>query len=320
MEPCQGFDPGSNPGSRIFRKKRAFPIPNYFGLRFYPPESFTGMNPPQRKRKLVMRTVAPKKGFGRSDKKYHGVFNREGVDARKPSNVTISDLHSASIFLFKHILHPTEARWRLAYKYARLKADRAFEPINLHNALIAKYGSKTLSFQTRYANTYIALQNVTHLARALANIEIGHNLFSAIEKTTNIGQGYQTKFEQTQSISRGKDKRGVTGCPEALWQLQLYHNNIYTGRVGFNFHREGKKPVLTITNIQGAEGRGNELNGFKDKFGTRFNEYLVNLLKQTFGQYFEIRGIVNQEKNAAMYAMTFRKAKIPIIRNSEITE
>jgi hypothetical protein len=264
--------------------------------------------------------VKPTKGFGRSDKKYHEVFNKEGVDSLKPRNITISDLDSASIFLFKHILHPAEARWRLAYKYARLKADRAFEPVNLHNALIARYGSKKHSHQTRYANTYIGLPNVTHLARALANIEIGHNLFSNMDRTREIGNGFRTQFERTQSISRGKDKRGVTGCPEALWQLQLYHKGAYTGRIGFNFHREGKKPVLTITNIQGAEGKEGELSEFRKKFGKRFNDYLISEIKRVFETHFEIRGIANREKNAAMYAMSFRKAKIPVYPEREPTE
>lgn len=272
------------------------------------------MNQPGQKRSLRLRSIKPKTGFGRADKKYHEVFNKEGVDARKPANVTISDVHSASIFLFKHILHPAEARWRLAYKYARLKADRAFEPVNLHNALIAKYASKTLSYQSRYANTYIGLQNVTHLARALANIEIGHNLFHTVEQSKDIGKGYRTQFERTQSINRGKDRRGVTGCPEALWQLQIYHNDSYLGRVGFNFHREGKKPVLTITNIQGAENKKTEVVAFKQEFGKRFNDYLVGELKRIFGQHFELRGIVNSEKNAALYAMTFRRANIPTMR------
>lgn len=275
---------------------------------------------PNRQKKIWLRGVKPTKGFGRSDKKYHEVFNKEGVDSLTPRNATISDLHSASIFLFKHILHPAEARWRLAYKYARLKADRAFEPVNLHNALIARYGSKIHSYQTRYANTYIGLQNVTHLARALANIEIGHNLFSTIDRTKELGNGFRTQFERTQSISRGKDKRGVTGCPEALWQLQLYGNETYLGRIGFNFHREGRKPILTITNIQGAEGKGEELARFRKNFSSRFNEYLTEEIKRIFGAHFEIRGIVNPEKNSAMYAMTFRKYRIPAFPSRETGE
>ncbi|QQR92720.1 MAG: hypothetical protein IPJ89_00550 [Candidatus Iainarchaeum archaeon] len=162
----------------------------------------------------------------------------------------------------------------------------------------------------RQYETYIDLQHVTQLSRALTNIEIGANYIKP-EKIYPVKGKYAMQFERTKSIARGKDKRGVTGCPEALWQFHLYNGSTYLGRIGINFHNEGVERIVTIANIQGAEGRAEQLEAFKKATGKRFNDALVEKLKEILGPRFHYRGIVNPEKNPAMYQMTFRRAKMP---------
>jgi len=258
-----------------------------------------------------LRFVPPSSGFGRSDREYNRVFNIAGVDARPPKNSRANDLHKASIFLFKYILHPLDARWRLAYQYARLKGENQFKKFNLHNALIAKYGSRMHSSQIRFSEIYTDLKHTLHLARALANIEIGNRIQSNVKNIENIF-GYDIKMGKTTSISRGTDSEGVTGCPEALWQLQLRHNGKYIGRIGFNFHREGKDIVATITNIQGRKEVKSEMDHFQELTRERFNDYLVQTLRRIIGPKIQLRGIKNPNQNPTLYAMTFRKNKVHI--------
>ncbi len=168
----------------------------------------------------------------------------------------------------------------------------------------------------RQYESYIDIRHVTQLSRALTNIEIGHQYIKP-QKKYPIREKYVVQFERTKSIARGKDKRGVTGCPEALWQLHLYEGDTYLGRIGINFHNEGITRIATIANIQGAEGKAKELGAFRKKTGKRFNELLVQKLKEILGPHFHYRGIVNPDKNAAMYAMTFRRAKIPTFNPKE---
>lgn len=259
----------------------------------------------------ISRYVPVKSIKGKSDRRYHQIFNREGLFRTAPKHSTISELHQASIDLFRFILEPKDPRWRLAYLYTHLRKERAFDPINLENALLAKYASHTHSGRGRYAR-YISEENTTHLARAMNNIALGRSLLPKNHMIQIPGTNYSAQFERTKSISRGKDKRGVTGCPEALWQLQLYEGDTYLGRIGFNFHHEGRTPILTISNIQGAEGRRENLVRFNESQGAVFSEYLIHQLKHTLKSRVHYRGIKQNEKNPTLYAMAFRKTKTTV--------
>ncbi len=235
------------------------------------------------------------------------VLEREGILRAKPPKATLSDLHSASIYLFRFILHEKDPRWGLVFEYLKLPR---FKPINFENALRAKYASQMKSKRNQYSSAASDI-NLRQIARAISNIKIGTSMLEKkFGKPISLGKNCQAIFERTRSISERTDERGVTGCPEALWQLQLYSNKKYLGRIGFNFHFEHENPILSIVNIQGAKGREKELATAKQELGKPFGEALVSFLKSELGRRVRCRGIVNTEKNPALYTMTFRRTKI----------
>lgn len=251
----------------------------------------------------------------------HSIFNREGTDIKPSKKVNISDLHSASVSLFKHVLAKNDVRWRLAYQYSRLLKEKKVTPLNLENAMQAIYLS-TKARSSRGAS-YLTAKTLTHLARALNNIELGSELLGRLSPLVEIGKGYNLLFEKTKMIRRGKDRRGVTGCPEALWQLQLYHKNEYLGRIGFNFHLEDGKIIASITNIQGAEGQLKMLDKAEEDLGEAFGSFLIKKLKEFLKEEVEYMGIRDLshlgkkagKKRTALYRMSFRKANVPLVRH-----
>ncbi|HLC92694.1 MAG TPA: hypothetical protein VJH23_03230 [archaeon] len=243
-------------------------------------------------------------------------LQREGVLHAQKEKTNLSELHDSSIFLFKYILDRKDPRWSLASAHAGMKKKRVFEPINMENALLAAYASHYKGERGKFS-VFNSLEHITQLARALKNIEIGFARVMPLREKMRLKNGYEIQFERTRSIQRGKDKRGVTGCPEALWQLQLYHDGGYLGRIGFNFHVEENRPVVTVANVQGVGkefGKHNEVLGIKREFGTDLGGLLCGKLKEIMGQEFEYRGVMNREQNVVQYAMAFRRGKIPVFK------
>ncbi len=246
-------------------------------------------------------------------------LNREGIHAWPKASLTESDLHGASIYLFKFILAKSDPRWRLASAYADLKKGVRMEPLNMENAMLATYASDYSGHRGKYS-VYNSLEQVTQLSRAIKNIEMGSERARIFRERVTLKNGYELQFERTRSIQRGKDSRGVTGCPEALWQLQLYHNGNYLGRVGFNFHMEkdsAEHNIVTIANVQGVGGefgRHRDVLKIKEVFRTDLGGLLCRKLTEILGDEFEYRGVLNKEQNVVQYAMAFRRAKIQVFR------
>ncbi|MFA6420360.1 MAG: hypothetical protein WCW13_06170, partial [archaeon] len=138
---------------------------------------------------------------------------------------------------------------------------------------------------------------------------LGHEFVDKKKVISTQLPRYKLTFERTRSIQGKLDYRGVSGCPEALWQLQLFDRNKYVGRIGFNFHTEGKKNIVTIANVQGASGQKFGQEEFRRIMGTNFGEYLITQLQETLGPEFEYRGAIQNTTNQAQYRMSFRKAK-----------
>ncbi len=237
------------------------------------------------------------------------MFQREGIAERKKVNPNISELHDASIFLFKHILHPEDVRWRLATKYAELKKEVHLSPINLENGLRANYASRTIGRNKAYGAGITGQLHVVQLARAIRNIELGQEHFAWRKPIPFKNPKYQIRFAKTDQIEKKTNRHGVSGCPEAMWQLQLWRKEGYLGRVGINFHSEGKDNIITVANIQGADGKKEQQLGFKHEFGKNFGDALVEKVEEIFGPGFKYRGILQAGKNEVQYRMAFRKAK-----------
>ncbi len=248
------------------------------------------------------------------------LFEKEGLakgftkKAKINSKLNLSELHDASIFLFKHILNPADIRWKLATKYADLKKQGYIQPINLENGLRAVYSSRTQGRNKARGASITGQLQVLQLTRALRNIELGNEHFE-FRRPISLGSNrYEIRFEKTNSILKQINKNGVSGCPEALWQLQLWSPRGYVGRIGINFHTEGEKNVITIANIQGANGMKTEQIQFEKIMGVPFGEELIKRLRITLGPKFEYRGALPSEKNIVLYKMTFRKSKPEKVR------
>ncbi|MBI5636193.1 hypothetical protein HY993_04495 [Candidatus Micrarchaeota archaeon] len=239
----------------------------------------------------------------------NAILDREGVDKNPPKNANISSLHASSISLFRFILNSGDPRWRLAFTHARLLKEKKIKGIHLENALQANYlSSENKSWRNRYS-AFVSKENISHLSRALKNNEIGHEFAAAIGEKTILENGYELKLEKTRNTSRKKDANNVSGCPEALWQLQLFKDGKYLGRVGFNFHKERRAKIISITNIQGAEGKQAQIKQAEKHLGTNFGAFLIKHVKNALGEEVVYRGR-KQERNRTMYTMAFRKAGI----------
>ena len=252
-------------------------------------------------------------------RKANAIFDREGIDKR-PHTENISDLHSASVNLFGFILHPEDPRWRLAYQYGRLKNSIRFQREHFHNAWMADYASSKRSTKARFPSTNTH-DNHLQLARALSNLEIGHQLAKKFPEVSKVGNGYRILFERTKSTAMKTDKRGVTGLPEALWQLQLYKNGNYVGRIGFNFHSEHGKKIMTIANVQGVSPEAfavkrrkikTEIEQAKKELGKDFGAFLIGYAKKILGNKVEYWGSKSAETNIAQYRMALRKSGVKV--------
>jgi hypothetical protein len=235
-------------------------------------------------------------------------LEREGIRLDQ-KRTNISEVHDSSLFLFKRILDPHDPRVKLAIKHAELKKKYNFKPINLENGLRAVYASRRKGYRGRWTDSPLSVQQLTQLSRALTNIRLSHKLIKG-RKPLNIKGDYSLNFELTNSIMVGKDKRGVTGCPEAMCQLHLTKSGKYLGRIGFNFHIEKVEIVISVANVQGAEGKKNELDEFKEQFRENFGEFLIKKLMGTMGPKFIYRGIRPNGNNMPLYTMSFRKSGI----------
>ncbi len=180
----------------------------------------------------------------------------EGVDKGFRPASTRSELDRISINTFRILLGENDPRWRLVYQIERLKNEGLLSGQQLEHALRADYLSDLPSIR-RGNSRYIDEVTIPQLARALANIEIGHNIAPLFKKNfLKNSEFFYVEFEQAR-IGSGHipDTRGVMGSHEALWQLLLFQkqaDNLFVGRVGFNFHLENKTPIVSITNIQGV--------------------------------------------------------------------
>ncbi len=251
--------------------------------------------------------------FTRTPIEFSQILKKEGTTAHRYA-ANLSEVHEASVFLFKQILPLKDPRWHLAQKYADLAKETNFQPINLENSMRANYASRSKGRNKAFGQSVTFTPQVRQLARGLKNIELG--MQHIYRKPPFNYKQFSLVFERTKSIMKETDSRGVTGCPEALWQLQLWKGKEYLGRIGFNFHQEGTTKVVSIANIQGASGKfrdtaKNELIKLKAQEKDNFGEFLIKRLKEQLGPNFEYRGIYPKDMNIVQYKMSFRKAKIP---------
>jgi hypothetical protein len=238
----------------------------------------------------------------------------EGVDREPIQNATRTELDRLSIHNFRILMNDEDPRWRLVYKMHRLKSEGALEGAYLEHALRADYLSNHPSIRRGFAR-YIDEITIPQLARALANLEIGNLVKPQFEKVLSSSTFYNCNYEVGRIGANHKpDDRGIMGCQEGVWQLQIFETfnyNKFLGRIGFNFHMENGSPIISITNIQGASNakEANEL--FVSINGHGFGEFLINSLRLQLGESFTLRGVQGRPENKALYNSVFRNANVP---------
>jgi len=183
----------------------------------------------------------------RTNIEFRRIFEREGISKRVVCDANLSQIHDASIFLFKQIVARDDPRHCLAEKYAHLKKNINFQPINFENGMRANYASRSKGGNKPYGFSITGVLHVRQLIRSLVNIEIGHRLVWR-KKPIQIGKR-QLVFERTNSLVKKKNSQGITGCPEAMWQLQLFDAGNYVGRIGFNFHIEDRMREIMLEEL-----------------------------------------------------------------------
>lgn len=248
-------------------------------------------------------------------------LDREGITgATVLTAENYQPLTDATIKLFRFPLHADDPRARLAVHYLQMK-HLIHKPMNFENALLADYLSlKNPSTRFGYSQ-YIGLPPLVQLARALRNIEIGSQLAQG-DRESGV---YLHRLAQTNKITRGSDRLGVTGCPEALWQLQLFTGQRYLGRIGFNFHDNHEKTVVSITNVQGGpKGVKADIESYEKHMDAPFGAALIELLRKKLAhelphKEFQLHGRIYFEKDAQdkpyrVYRRAFRRAHVPVVK------
>ncbi len=245
------------------------------------------------------------------DKLLHLLLDIEGVDQGQTVSADRSELDRLSLKHFRSILEKNDPRWRLVYQMDRLTKEGVLIKKELAHAIKADYLSDHPSIRRGWSR-YTDHVTIAQLSRALANVEIGHQLEPQLQNLLPLSKMYDCQYVAGDVL---ENERGVTGCQEALWQLQLFEDFMpdkdYLGRIGFNFHIENNQRVVSITNIQGASNsqEGQEL--FVELAGHGFADFLVNILQRRLGNEFIYRGVGNRPDNKVLYKSTFRHAKIP---------
>ncbi|OGI10458.1 MAG: hypothetical protein A2Y40_08280 [Candidatus Margulisbacteria bacterium GWF2_35_9] len=244
------------------------------------------------------------------------ILDYEGVPRYKALNAL--EIMDTTIQLFNYQFNPLDPRGRLAFYYKDiLEVDnkgRIFE-----NALIAKYLSSYPSIRMNYGKLSTEWA-IRQYARAFKNIELGAQIKIPIESISD----FQIRFTQTDRINKGVNTHQVTGCPEALWQYQLFEKKQYLGRIGFNLHEELGSVIVSIVNIQGAKGQKNKLVLAEKKLGNKFGVILINRLREKLTSIFKSQNLILRGgyfiradvKPDALYHSTFRKTAVPMYKTT----
>jgi hypothetical protein len=234
--------------------------------------------------------------------------------------------------IFSFLFHENDPRWALVAFELEASHRSETKPIHHEVALSAYYLSAQPSYRNQYGR-FTTEANLLQLSRSVVNLwhwpEIRLSLGEILDSSSLMKECCRTRVVRTTRITRGKNADNITGCPEALYQLQLFYNEAYVGRIGFNLHVEGTKLVISIANIQGATGAKELHNKFRNKYKTSVFNQLVKIIKQwelsltNQGLDVEVRGLENPKNgNSQLYQSVFENEGIPLyprhVSNTEL--
>lgn len=229
-----------------------------------------------------------------------------------------------SIDFFKHILDDNDSRWAIVLAFEEAREQSKFSKMNFENALQAVYLSRVPSYRNEYSR-FTREPNLRQLCRAIQNVACWPDLkqsYQQIHYPTPFPESPEVFLAKTNKLTLGTDSRSVTGCPEALYQLQMFDDDYFVGRIGFNVHVEGETPIISIANIQGIPD-GKELYDYwEETFAFRPFNYLVRVLKvfsQVYSPLSKIRGLKNSKRGAGgVYNRVLKAEGIKILRFTRV--
>jgi len=165
-------------------------------------------------------------------------------------------LINMSIELFRHILTDDDQRWHIVNAWLEMAKKPHIQGIHREVALGTKYLSSKSSYRNEYGK-YVRAENLRQLCRATNNLMSNDRLKTIFDSLPKLLFPNTLSLTRTNKITLGTGSDGITGCPEALYQIRLLsaeNKPKYLGRLGFNMHHEQSGWVMSITNLQGIPG------------------------------------------------------------------
>lgn len=225
----------------------------------------------------------------------------------------------AAFDLFGYLPADDDLRWSFISRYAEVRESMPIKRIHFENAWGATYLSPVASYRSGYVTT-INPENRLQLDRALDNLSFRPEIRERFEYALP-GDDVDVRLRLTDALcTHAADGGGKpeTPCPEALYQLRLYDDVGYLGRVGFNMHVELEAPVVSIVNIQGVPGGTERIGEFTDDHGLPPANYLVQRVQAMFDTDDEsvaVRGLVNPKRgNSRLYYGTLQAEGVDLFQ------
>lgn len=215
------------------------------------------------------------------------------------------DLVDTAFSLFKFLPVDGDVRWAFLVRYNDIKKRVGFRPINFENAWGATYLSAVPSYRSGFVSSLNA-ENCLQLQRALDNVGLMREMPGRFAASQSGFEQFDMQLRLTDRLMTDptRQKRIVTPCPEALYQVRLNYGQ-YLARVGFNLHSEDGGVVLSLVNIQGTPGSSERNADFQFEFGVRpFNALVQRVLALASVEepVYDVRGIINPLRgNAQLY-------------------
>lgn len=182
------------------------------------------------------------------------------------------------------IFQDDDPRWAIVSKFVEVQRLKKFNGTSIENALQAIYLSPHPSYRRGYSS-FNSEPAIRQLCRAIKNLEAitwldGCFCPGNLAACMDFSDRANLRFNITDSIKLGTNKEGVTGCPEALYQLQLMYDGRYIGRVGLNVHNEEFINIISIANLQGIQDGTEVYEYFREYYGNSPFNLLIRAVKQ----------------------------------------